>query len=84
MANPSASELLNKALATAATGDVTATKADFDKAMKAAEFGDGGTLDHVMHAYAAYLRAQREFPKAIQLNRMRLDLRRLAKRESPA
>ena len=83
MANPSASELLNKALATAATGDVTATKADFDKAMKAAEFGDGGTLDHVMHAYAAYLRAQREFPKAIQLNRMRLDLRRLAKREEP-
>lgn len=84
MANPNAIELLKKALATAGTGDVAATKADFEKAMKAAEFGDGPTLDHVMHAYAAYLRAQREFPKAIQLNRMRLDMRRLAARDQPA
>ena len=84
MAQPNAIELLKKALATAGTGDVAATKADFDKALKAAEFGDGPTLDHVMHAYAAYLRAQREFPKAIQLNRMRLDMRRLAGRDQPA
>lgn len=83
MAPPNPLELLKQALATAATGDVAATKADFDKAMKAAEFGDGGTLDHVMHAYATYLRAQREFPKAIQLNRMRLDMRRLAGRDRP-
>jgi len=84
MAPTNAIELLKKALATAGSGDVAATKADFDKAMKAAEFGDGPTLDHVMHAYAAYLRSQREFPKAIQLNRLRLDMRRLAGREQPA
>ena len=83
MAPPNPLELLKQALATAATGDVAATKADFDKAIKAAEFGDGGTLDHVMHAYATYLRAQREFPKAIQLQRMRLDMRRLAGRDRP-
>ena len=83
MAPPNPLELLKQALATAATGDVAATKAGFDKAMKAAEFGDGGTLDHVMHAYATYLRAQREFPKAIQLQRMRLDMRRLAGRDRP-
>ena len=83
MAPPNPLELLKQALATAATGDVNATKADFDKAMKAAEFGDGGTLDHVMQAYASYLRAQREFPKAIQLHRMRLDMRRLAGRDRP-
>lgn len=84
MAPTNAIELLKKALATAGSGDVAATKADFEKTMKAAEFGDGPTLDHVMHAYAAYLRAQREFPKAIQLNRMRLDMRRLAARDQPA
>jgi len=83
MAPPNPLELLKQALATAATGDAVATKADFEKALKAAEFGDGGTLDHVMHAYATYLRAQREFPKAIQLNRMRLDMRRLAGRDRP-
>jgi tetratricopeptide (TPR) repeat protein len=83
MAPPNPLELLKQALATAAKGDVAATKADFDKAMKAAEFGDGGTLDHVMHAYATYLRSQREFPKALQLQRMRLDMRRLAGRDRP-
>lgn len=83
MAPPNPLELLKQALATAATGDVAATKAGFDQAMKAAEFADGGTLDHVMHAYAAYLGSQGEFPKAIQLQRMRLDMRRLAGRDRP-
>jgi hypothetical protein len=44
---------------------------------------DGGTLDRVMHSYATYLRSQREFPKAIQLQRMRLDMGRLVGRDSP-
>ena len=45
MAPPNPLELLKQALATAATGDAVATKADFEKALKAAEFGDGGPDD---------------------------------------